>query len=132
MSEQLNEVFPEPVSLEIEGLEINIKPLTIGQFPKITRLLKGIKFQNAQVDSMEFWTELIAEHGDNIIEMVGVACGQKKEAMSNLQFQNFIKVNADFFTRQVMPEMTKIMTGLTSANASLPTVTGTETSKGTH
>lgn len=139
MSDQLNDVFPEPVNINVEGLEINIKPLTIGQFPKIAKLLKGIKFQDAKVDSMEFWIDLIADHGDNIFEMVAVASGQKKELITCLQFQNFvkvaihvIKVNADFFTRQVMPEMTKIMTGLTSANASLPTATGTEISKGTH
>jgi hypothetical protein len=140
MTDQLEQLLPEPALVKAGGLDIEIKPLTIGQIPKITKLLKGVplSLDPETIGSGEYWLGLIGEHGDNIIEVVAVASGQDKNIVSGFPLDDFVKlavkvieVNADFFTRKVMPAASQALAGLTSLNSSSATATGTATSPAT-
>lgn len=137
MADQLEKLIPQAAVVLVGGVEIEIKPLTIGLIPKITRLVKGIplSLDSEVIGSGEYWLGLIGEHGDSIIEVVAVASGQSKDAVSGLPIDDFValavkvvEVNADFFTRKVMPAASQALAGLTSLNSSSATDTGTATS----
>lgn len=138
---ELNELFPDPVERELGGLKVVIKPITIGQIPKITRLVKGIDIAGKRWDEPQFWVDLISDHGDSVIEMVALACKQKAEDVTELPFDDFvllaievIRVNADFFTRRVMPSLQTAMAQVGSMASSGSSSTGTDsaTSAATH
>lgn len=138
MTDDLTTLFPAPAMVTIGGREIEIMPLTMGQIAKIIKLLKGISFieyifpvnkpdpANKVID----WFELLAEKGDDLIEVVAIASHQKKENLCQWYVDDFIKiavkvieVNADFFTRRAIPAVSQAMVGLASVSSSSATAT---------
>jgi hypothetical protein len=123
----LETLYPEAAVVKVGGQEIEIKPLTIGQIPKITRLLREVPL-NLNPDAIgtsSYWLGLIGDHGEDVIAAIATASGQKNETIAGLAIDDFvalavkvIEVNADFFTRKVMPAASQALSGLTLLNGS--------------
>lgn len=107
-------------TVEVGGRTFTVRPLTIGQLPAFTRALKpvmpalgpllgGAEGRNP-VELLPALTELIAEHGDALIEAVALALRVPRKDVEELDPMAFlalilpvIKVNADFFARRLQP-----------------------------
>lgn len=107
---ELETLITQPVEIEINGEMLEIKPLTIGQ---LTRVMKALKPALADINGDINITILAADHGDTLLSAVAAATGKDVAWLDKLQTDDFIRlagnlleVNADFFTRRVLPEIT--------------------------
>lgn len=111
MTTELETLNPQPVTIEAGGEKLAILPLTIGQ---LTRVMKALKPALADIQGEINLTLLAVDHGDTLLAAVSAATGKPVEWLEALQTDEFIKlagllleVNADFFTRRVLPEITQ-------------------------
>jgi len=107
---ELETLIPQPVEIEINGETLEIKPLTIGQ---LTRVMKALKPALADIQGEINLTMLAVDHGDTLLSAVAAATGMDAAWLDKLPTDDFIRlagnlleVNADFFTRRVLPEIT--------------------------
>lgn len=110
MSNELETLIPQPVEIEIGCEKLSIQPLTIGQ---LTRVMKALKPALSDIGGEINLTMLAAEHGDTLIAAVSAATSKETAWLDSLPMDDFIRlagllleVNADFFTRRLLPEIT--------------------------
>lgn len=110
MNNELETLIPQPVEIEIGGEKLAIMPLTIGQ---LTRVMKALKPALADIQGEINLTLLAADHGETLLSAVSAATGKDVDWLDTLQTDDFtrlagklIEVNADFFTRRLLPEIT--------------------------
>ncbi|MFH1493732.1 MAG: hypothetical protein ABIG70_02925 [Pseudomonadota bacterium] len=109
MNDELETLIPQPVEIKIGGEKMEILPLTIGQ---LTRVMKALKPALADVQGEINITLLAVDHGETLLAAVAAAIGKEIVLVEALQPDEFIRlagklleVNADFFTRRVLPEI---------------------------
>lgn len=107
---ELETLIPQPVEIEAGGEKLTLMPLTIGQ---LTRVMKALKPALADIQGEINITMLAAGHGETLLAAVSAATGKPVEWIDNLPPDEFIRlagklleVNAGFFTRRVLPEIT--------------------------
>ena len=122
----LDKLFPQAVEISLAGEVVAIKPLKIGQMPAFLRAITPV-MQQLGGDGID-WLALFGEHGDNLLTAVSIAIGKPRAWVDALDADDailvaakVIEVNADFFTRTVMPRLNEQMGGL-FAQASTATV----------
>lgn len=110
LTTSLETLIPQPDEINVGGESMEILPLTIGQ---LTRVMKALKPALADVQGEINLTLLAADHGDTLLATVAAATGKDLAWLDALQSDEFIRlagklleVNADFFTRRVLPEIT--------------------------
>jgi len=126
--DDLNMIAPEPrPPVQFMGRAVEVRPLTIGQIPAVTRLLRGVKIGavfggDESIADIDFMG-LIADHGDQMIGAVAMATGMKSDEVERADPAEFIElaraiveVNSDFFIRKVVPQ---IMASIKGAGAFL-------------
>lgn len=105
----------EPLADEVifAGKKRKITPIKVGQLPRFTRAFKGIGMQHVQGlangdPAMMF--DLIAEHGDNVIEAVTVASCIDRKEVEGAELDELVmlaavvmRVNANFFVHRLLP-----------------------------
>jgi hypothetical protein len=122
----LDKLVPQAVEISLAGEVVAVKPLKIGQMPAFLRAITPV-MQQLGGDGID-WLALFGEHGDDLLTAVSIAIGKPRAWVDALDADEailvaakVIEVNADFFTRTVMPRLNEQMGGL-FAQASTATV----------
>lgn len=120
----LETLIPQAVELVIDGEPLAIKPLKVGQMPAFLRAITPV-MQQIGGDGID-WLALFGERGDDLLTAVSIAVGKPRAWVDALDADQAIllaakvlEVNADFFTRTVMPRLDGLIaqTGATAAMA---------------
>lgn len=102
---------PPGITARFQGRVIEIKPMPVGKLPAFSRAFRPLlpmidKFESfSQMDLME----LMADHGENLIEAVSIASGISKAELNAAQPVDLIallapvlQVNQDFFRLRLL------------------------------
>ena len=140
----LDKLVAQAVEISVAGEALAIKPLKIGQMPAFLRAITPVMQQlgananangngNGNGNGID-WLALLGEHGDDVLTAVSIAIGKPRVWVDALDADEailvaakVIEVNADFFTRTVMPRLNEQMGGL-FAQASTATAGSTQSS----
>lgn len=111
---ELEQLTATPQALQIAGENLLISPLKVGQLPTFLRALQPLltHFGGTEID----WLGLLAERGDDLLCALAVACKKPIEWVQDLSADEalllaakVVEVNADFFTRTVLPQLHGLM-----------------------
>ncbi|MFC0128187.1 DUF6631 family protein [Ralstonia solanacearum] len=108
--DDLDKLIPQPAELTVGGESLVILPLKVGRLPDFLRAISPVlqQLNTPQID----WLGLFIEHGDDLLQAVAVAVGKPRTWVDDLAADEAIllaakvvEVNADFFTRTVLPRL---------------------------
>ncbi|MCW5230132.1 hypothetical protein [Verminephrobacter eiseniae] len=106
----LETLILQAAELVIDGEPLAIKPLKVGQMPAFLRAITPVMRQIGS-DGID-WLALFGERGDDLLTAVSIAIGKPRAWVDELAADEavllaakVIEVNADFFTRTVMPRL---------------------------
>ncbi|MDB0529907.1 hypothetical protein LBW56_24900 [Ralstonia solanacearum] len=120
--DDLDKLIPQPTHLDAGGESLVILPLKVGRLPDFLRAITPTLQQlNApQID----WLGLFIEHGDDLLQAVAIAVGKPRTWVDDLAADEAIllaakvvEVNADFFTRTVLPRLNVLIDQVASGPA---------------
>jgi hypothetical protein len=118
----LETLIPQAVDLVIDGEPLAIKPLKVGQMPAFLRAITPV-MQQIGGDGID-WLALFGERGDDLLTAVSIAVGKPRAWVDELAADEaillaakVIEVNADFFTRTVMPRLDSLIVQTSAAVA---------------
>ncbi len=106
----LQTLVPQWVELTINGEIVAIAPLKVGQLPAFLRAISPVmeKFNASEID----WLALLGEKGDDLLSAIAIAVKKPRAWVDALAADEaillaakVIEVNADFFTRLVIPKL---------------------------
>lgn len=115
---ELDMLVPAGLELVIGGEALTIKPLKVGQLPAFLRAISPVMQQltAAEID----WLALIGERGDDLLAAIAIAVSKPRTWVDELAADEaillaakVIEVNADFFTRTVLPRFDGLFGTLT-------------------
>ncbi len=127
---------PPTRTVRLRGREVEIRPMTVGLVPKVTRTLRDVRF--GALDSGGIM-QLVADHGEAVLEASAYATGIELEEVKALQLPEFVElfaavleVNAAFFSQAVARMLATVAQlnggdGPTSSTSSSPPVTDSPT-----
>lgn len=126
----LETLIPQGVELVIDGELLAIKPLKVGQMPAFLRAITPV-MQQIGGDGID-WLALFGEHGDDLLTAVSIAVGKPRAWVDELAADEaillaakVIEVNADFFTRTVMPRLDGLIVQTSAVAATAATAGST-------
>ena len=129
----LEALIPQAVELVIDGEPLAIKPLKVGQIPAFLRAITPV-MQQIGGDGID-WLALFGERGDDLLTAVSIAVGKPRAWVDELAADEaillaakVIEVNADFFTRTVMPKLDGLFAQATAVTATAATAGSTPSS----
>ena len=115
-------LIPQAEELVIDGEPLAIKPLKVGQMPAFLRAITPV-MQQIGGDGID-WLALFGERGDDLLTAVSIAVGKPRAWVDELAADQaillaakVIEVNADFFTRTVMPRLDGLIVQTSAAVA---------------
>ena len=127
----LETLIPQTVELTIAGEPITLTPLKVGQLPAFLRAITPVMHHltGPEID----WLALFGERGDDLLTAIVLAVGKPRAWVEDLSADEalllaaqVIQVNADFFTRTVMPRLHGLLASVplgTAAAGSTPSST---------
>jgi len=107
---ELEVLVPPVVELTIGGDTLTLQPLKVGQLPAFLRAVGPIlqKLTAPEID----WLALLGMRGDDLLAALAIATGKPRAWVDELAADEAIllaarvlEVNADFFTRTVIPKL---------------------------
>ena len=105
---------PVPVTLVIGGERLELTPLKVGDVPAFARAVQPAA---ASLSASPDWLELLALHGEAMIEAVAIASCRPPEWVRDLELDDAVRlaeavfeVNAGFFIQRVLPSLTEAAT----------------------
>ncbi|MGC5859789.1 hypothetical protein [Ralstonia pseudosolanacearum] len=121
--DDLDTLIPQPVELVVGGETLAIHPLKVGRLPAFLRAISPT-LQQLNAPSID-WLELFIEHGDDLLQAVAIAVDKPRAWVDGLAADEAIllaakvvEVNADFFTRTVLPRLDGLFAQVTQSAAS--------------
>ena len=111
----LEKLIPVAVDLAVGGETLAIKPLKVGQMPAFLRAISPIMqhLTRTEID----WLALFGEQGDDLLSAIAIAVAKPRAWVDDLAADEaillaakVIEVNADFFTRTVLPKLDGLFT----------------------
>jgi hypothetical protein len=111
----LEKLIPQALELTVNGEILAIKPLKVGQMPAFLRTISPVMqhLSRTEID----WLTLFGERGDDLLSAIAIAVGKPRQWVDDLAADEaillaakVIEVNADFFTRTVMPKLDGLFT----------------------
>jgi hypothetical protein len=106
----LDTLIPTRVELIIAGEPLTIAPLKIGHLPAFLRAITPV-MQSLTVGEID-WLALFGERGHDLLSAIAIAVGKPRAWIDDLTADEalvlaakVIEVNADFFTRTVIPRI---------------------------
>ena len=120
----LEKLIPQDTLVQVAGEAIAISPLKVGQLPAFLRVISPVM---AQLSAPEInWLALFGERGDDLLTAIAIAVRKPREWVDNLAADEALllaakvmEVNADFFTRTVIPKLDGLFSlgkGIQAAN----------------
>lgn len=107
---ELDTLVPAGIELSVAGESITLKPLKIGQMPAFLRVISPV-MKHLSAGEIN-WLELFGERGDDLLSAIAIAVSKPRAWVDELATDEamllaakVIEVNADFFTRTVMPKL---------------------------
>lgn len=107
---ELETLMPTSVELVIAGETLAISPLKVGQMPGFLRAISPV-MQHLTAGEID-WLALFGERGDDLLSAIAIAVGKPRAWIDELAADEaillamkVIDVNADFFTRSVIPKL---------------------------
>ena len=105
---------PVPVTLVIGGERLELTPLKVGDVPAFARAIQPAA---ASLSASPDWLELLALHGEAVVEAVAIASRSPLEWVRDLELDDAVRlaeavfeVNANFFIQRVLPSLTEAAT----------------------
>ena len=121
----LEKLIPQDTLVQVAGEIIAISPLKVGQLPAFLRVISPVMAQLSQPQIN--WLALFGERGDDLLNAIGIAVKKPREWVDDLAADDalllaakVIEVNADFFTRTVIPKLDGLFSlgkGIQAANS---------------
>ena len=112
---ELDTLVPAGIDLSIAGEAISLKPLKVGQLPAFLRVISPV-MKHLSAGEIN-WLELFGERGDDLLAAIAIAVGKPRDWVDELAADDaillaakVIEVNADFFTRTVLPKLDGLFT----------------------
>ena len=106
----LETLVPQGIELVIDGEPLAIKPLKVGQMPAFLRAITPV-MQQLTAHEID-WLALFGQQGDDLLSAIAIAVGKPRAWVDELAADEaivlaakVIEVNADFFTRTVLPKL---------------------------
>lgn len=106
----LEKLIPQGALLTIGGEALALKPLKVGQMPAFLRAISPVMqhLGQPQID----WLALFGERGDDLLSAIAIAVNKPRVWVDELAADEaillaakVIEINADFFTRTVLPRL---------------------------
>lgn len=131
--DELAQLFPGAVVVEIDGQQIEVRPLRVRQLSAFARavgpLLDAYEAvrQHGGIEGMaaEDWRSLIQDRADDVIAALAVALEKPPAWVGDLYLDGLmrlvvsvLRVNADFFAQRMMPVAMEAMVGRSPSTAS--------------
>jgi hypothetical protein len=120
----LEKLIPQDTLVQVAGETISISPLKVGQLPAFLRVISPVMAQLSQPEIN--WLALFGERGDDLLNAIGIAVNKPREWVDDLAADDALllaakvmEVNADFFTRTVIPKLDGLFSlgqGIRAAN----------------
>jgi hypothetical protein len=120
----LEKLIPQDTLVQVAGETIAISPLKVGQLPAFLRVIAPVMAQLSQPQIN--WLALFGERGDDLLNAIGIAVKRPREWVDDLAADDALllaakvmEVNADFFTRTVIPKLDGLFSlgqGIRAAN----------------
>lgn len=111
----LEKLIPQALELTVNGETLAIKPLKVGQMPAFLRAISPVMLHLSRTEID--WLTLFGERGDDLLSAIAIAVGKPRQWVDDLAADEaillaakVIEVNADFFTRTVMPKLDGLFT----------------------
>ena len=129
---ELEQLTATPQALQIAGETLLISPLKVGQLPAFLRAITPLMdyLREPVID----WLALLAQRGDDLLAALAIAVKKPEDWIHALNADEALmlaakvmEVNADFFTRAVLPQLEGLMQHLPAASSK---VTGLTSSNG--
>ncbi|MET2531014.1 hypothetical protein [Ralstonia pseudosolanacearum] len=121
--DDLDKLIPQPAELAVGGETLAIEPLKVGRLPAFLRAISPT-LQQLNAPSID-WLGLFIEHGDDLLQAVAIAVDKPRAWVDGLAADEAIllaakvvEVNADFFTRTVLPRLDGLFAQVTQSAAS--------------
>lgn len=125
---------PPTATIRLAGREATIRPLGLYQIPAFARaiqpLLPGLVAaigESGDVNPL-IVADLLAEHGEELIEAMRLALGRTKAEMQEVGADEFLEaipavlaINRDFFTRRLIPAMQRAAAAAAAGRGTGPT-----------
>ena len=121
----LDTLVPQATEVVIGGETVRLSPLKVGQLPGFLRAISPVMQQISSADID--WLSLFGERGDDLLSAIAIAVGKPRAWVDDLAADEaillaakVIEVNADFFTRTVMPRLDGVLSAGVKAPAANP------------
>ena len=121
----LDTLVPQATEVVIGGETVRLSPLKVGQLPGFLRAISPVMQQISSADID--WLSLFGERGDDLLSAIAIAVGKPRAWVDDLAADEaillaakVIEVNADFFTRTVMPRLDGVLAAGVKAPAANP------------
>ncbi|MBL0143856.1 MAG: hypothetical protein IPP91_17565 [Betaproteobacteria bacterium] len=131
----LDTLVPPNIKLIVAGEAIAIKPLKVGQMPAFLRAVTPV-MQSLNRPDID-WLALFGERGDDLLSAIAIAVGKPRDWVDDLAGDEaillaakVIEVNADFFTRTVIPKLDGLFTQAKHLNPAPAAASGSTPSSG--
>ena len=118
----LAKLVPQAFEITLAGEAVSVKPLKVGQMPAFLRAITPV-MQQIGGDGID-WLALFGERGDDLLTAMAIAVGKPRAWVDALDADEailraakVIEVNADFFTRTVMPRLDGLIAQTSAAVA---------------
>lgn len=118
----LDKLVPQAFEITLAGEAVSVKPLKVGQMPAFLRAITPV-MQQIGGDGID-WLALFGERGDDLLTAVSIAIGKPRAWVDALDADEaillaakVIEVNADFFTRTVIPRLDGLIARTSAAVA---------------
>jgi len=129
----LDKLVPQAFEITLAGEAVSVKPLKVGQMPAFLRAITPV-MQQIGGDGID-WLALFGERGDDLLTAVAIAIGKPRAWVDALDADEaillaakVIEVNADFFTRTVMPKLDGLFAQASTVAATATVATGSTSS----
>ncbi len=120
----LEKLIPQDTLVHVAGELLAISPLKVGQLPAFLRVISPVMAQLSQPQIN--WLALFGERGDDLLSAIAIAVRKPREWVDDLAADDALllaakvmEVNADFFTRTVIPKLDGLFSlgqGIRAAN----------------
>ena len=121
----LDTLVPQATEVVIGGETVRLSPLKVGQLPGFLRAISPVMQQISSADID--WLSLFGERGDDLLSAIAIAVGKPRAWVDELAADEaillaakVIEVNADFFTRTVMPRLDGVLAAGVKVPAARP------------